>query len=201
MKPMDTLHNLSGGLDSVYCMWKYLKENPNKTLLVHHCNLINNQNRYELESEATKKVIEWFKANGLSNFEYLETTIDIRQLGTRPLDYQVIAFMNGILFINKKYQRIKYRLICTPKDEYDRLGNPFLIEQLTKFNNILKQPSITAKPHNVQPKLIIMLKDRYKLEYINEMPKELVKLSWSCRIPNGNQYCGRCHTCLQLKLG
>ena len=40
---MRTLLNFSGGIDSTYCLFHLLKDNPKETLLVHHLNLINRE--------------------------------------------------------------------------------------------------------------------------------------------------------------
>ena len=197
---MKYLLNLSGGIDSVYALYKHLTTKPNETLLVHHCELKTPQNRFEKETEAVKAVLNWHSQKGLTNYVYIKTSFDCRELGIRPLDGQVIAFMNGILFQNKKYRTIKYTYINTPKDEYQRLGTRLLQKQQDSYRLIRSIPQHTflrTYSHNLQP--IYTVKHLSKQQIIEQMPKELVQLSWSCRTPRDNKPCQKCHTCLQLK--
>jgi 7-cyano-7-deazaguanine synthase in queuosine biosynthesis len=197
---MRTLLNFSGGLDSTYCLWKWLTDNPNETLVVHHCNLMNNQNRYELEQQATHNILKWLVDNKLTNFEYIETTYDIRQIKYRSLDSQVIAFINGTMLISPKYKDLTHTIMCGPKDEYERLGN--ILQRGHKDNELIRNIPVISyiknqKRNQLQP--IYMVAHMTKTEIYNATPKELRDLSWSCRTPKDNKPCHKCHTCKQLR--
>lgn len=194
---MDTLLNFSGGLDSTYTLWHYLKNNPEKTLLVHHCNWQTVFKRHEQESRAVKDVLNWLSENGMDNYEYIETTVDIRELGVKPVDHQMIAFLTGIILLNPKYKTIKYSILSTPKDEPERLGKS--INRIWQdAAEIRRMPSLTVnkKPRDI--KVVQPIKDKYKSELIAELPQELLELYFSCRTPKQGEPCGKCHTCKQI---
>jgi 7-cyano-7-deazaguanine synthase in queuosine biosynthesis len=192
---MKTLLNLSGGADSIYCAWKWLSENDDK-LLIHHCNLKTYQGRAELEQESTLKTLEWLDKNGLTNYKYIESSVDLTGIGERPLDGQVIALLTGTIL--QKYRKLEYIIVSAPKDEYERLGG-IINAQFDNFSKItrLTRTSLLNKP-NKKLEPIYMLKDTYKRDYIKQMPKELLNIAWSCRTPKNGQACGECHTCQQL---
>lgn len=191
---MDTLLNFSGGLDSTYCLYKYLKDNPQKTLLVHHCHLVTKQGRANLETKAVANILKWCKDNGLSNFEYRQTTFNYGSLN-RVLDVQVIYFLTGIIMRQPQYKSsIRYYISCLPKDELQRLGEETLQGIWDRANTIL---SATAPEADLET--VYMMKDKTKAQIVAEMPKSLTRLAWSCRQPKNNQPCGKCHTCKQLE--
>jgi 7-cyano-7-deazaguanine synthase in queuosine biosynthesis len=194
------LLNFSGGLDSTYTLYKHLIDKPNEKLLVHHCVIINHQNRWQKESKSVKKIIKWISKNVSDNFTYVETMFDSSQLEARCLDGQIVAFMNGVMFRKPRFRSIKFTYLNTPRDEYDRLG-----DHLDKLNENFKsirsipQESLLKKQKYVQKiKPIYLLKHTYKRQMIEEMPDKLVRLTWSCRTPKRGKRCIKCHTCKQL---
>lgn len=199
-RPMDTLLNFSGGVDSTYCLWDYLRKNPDKTLLVHHIHWQTVSNRHDQESRAVQRILEWLDSQGLSNYELLETWVDIRQLGVRPIDHQIVAFMTGTLLLNPKYKNLKYVLLPTPKDEIERLGMRVLERIWSDGRAIRDAIRITMRPirkpalQTLQP-----VKNMYKWQMIMEMPEELFDRTFYCRTPTETGGpCGKCHTCKQV---
>ena len=73
---------LSGGIDSVSVLKRILLE-TDESLYVHHIHLKNNEGveyeRYKKESEAVRKIVPYMKKI-FRNFNYTESTIDIRQI-------------------------------------------------------------------------------------------------------------------------
>lgn len=194
---MDTLLNFSGGLDSVYCLWKYLKENPDKTLLVHHCHWMTSFNRHEQESRAVEDVLDWLRKEGLDNFEYIETMVDIRQIRIKPVDHQIISFLTGAITLNPKYNSIEYLISPTPKDEIERLGKDIykIWEDAEHIRSLTK---VTVNKSARELKVTQPIKDKYKHELIAELPQGLKELYFSCRTPKKGLPCGKCHTCRQI---
>ena len=195
---MDTLLNFSGGIDSTYCLWRYLVENPKKKLLVHHCHMKTSFNRHDQESQAVADILKWMDDHGLTNYKYIETTVDIRQLGVKPVDHQIINFITGTICLNAKYYGIKYLLLPTIRDEVERLGKRYLTaiwEDSQLFRSSPRLTMGTDKRAKLQPVTPII--ERYKQDFIKEMPKDLFDLTFFCRIPKGRKACGKCHTCKQ----
>lgn len=183
-------HALSGGIDSVYSMWKWLKENPDKILIVHHVHYQSHEFRRDQESKAVKNVLKWFKDNNLTNFKYHESWLDTSSLGAIGYDTISLAALHG--FVLKKYPYIRYILDNAPKDEVLRLGIIELENRKRKAEAIRK--TITGK--NFLP--IHMLRHMTKKEIIEDMPKDLLELCWYCRRPQGDKPCHTCHTCKQV---
>ena len=65
---MKTLLNLSGGIDSAYCLYKYAESKI--PLLIHHCNLYSWEGRVDLEKRAVLKQLNWIKKNLPFNYKY-----------------------------------------------------------------------------------------------------------------------------------
>lgn len=195
---METLLNFSGGVDSTYVLWHWLKSNPDKTLLVHHCHWQTISNRHDQESKAVADILKWMDDHGLTNYKYIETTVDIKQLGVRPIDHQIIAFLTGTLLLNPKYHSIKYILSATIKDEVDRLGS-ILNAIWADGDAIRDNVKLTMfSDKKARPTTVRYIANKYKHQLIKEMPKELFELTFYCRTPDGFKACGKCHTCKQV---
>src|SRR5690606_23675578 len=61
--PKRVLVNLSGGIDSSYCL--YLAMQAGCDVLVHHIRLVNREGRAPYEKEAVQRVMEWIRSQGL----------------------------------------------------------------------------------------------------------------------------------------
>src|SRR5690554_5062689 len=71
---LTTLLHLSGGQDSTYVAWKWLKDNPDEVLLIHHINLLSGgENRMAQENRAVRNILEFLRSEGLYNFIYHES--------------------------------------------------------------------------------------------------------------------------------
>jgi 7-cyano-7-deazaguanine synthase in queuosine biosynthesis len=197
---MDTLHNLSGGLDSVYCMYDYLTKNPDKTLLVFHCNLESRVGRHLKEREATDKALQWFQDNGLTNYKYLEGSFSYGDEIRMTMDDYIIAVFTGILLRDrKKYRSIKYMINCAHKTSTIRLG-PRIHNYRKRVDEIITVMSagdsrVAGRTlERVYPILHMM-----KSEVVAACPPDLLVLTWSCRKPRDDgSRCGKCHACRQI---
>jgi len=190
---MDTLLNFSGGLDSAYCLYWYLKNNQSKILLVHHINLINVGNRYKYEREAVENILNWCKKNNLNNFKFIETTVDYSCFNVRVLDGKIVAMMTGMILFDRQYECIRKVISAGPRDEYERLGDTLTSRQITdrKIRNLFAGKKRIS--------MIYPIKHMYKKDIIKETPKEIFNMSFSCRHPlEGGLSCGECHTCKQI---
>ena len=59
---------LSGGLDSAYCLYDWLKNNPDDFIVVHHINMINHEGRAKVEQKAVYDILGWLDKNGLNKY-------------------------------------------------------------------------------------------------------------------------------------
>jgi hypothetical protein len=187
-----TLLGLSGGLDSVYVLYQWLRDHPDERLLVHHCRLVNWWGRQPFETAGARAAVAWCRDQGLDNFDYIETSIDVGDLRRLPYDEFLLTVLNGLILRDPRYQGLRTILVPTPKDEYDRLGRR-LDSRRAKSRHIREQFS-TAPLRAVYPVAHLS-----KQEIVAACPPELRAVSWSCRQPtaDGNP-CQVCHTCEQI---
>lgn len=196
---MDTLLNFSGGLDSTYCFYKYLKENPNKKLLSHFIHLINWEGREPYESKAVNNVTQWFKSHNMNNFELLETTVDYGNIRWIVPDSSLVAWWTGAILRNPNRNNIRNIIIPTPKDEMVRMEAEVIRRQ--ECNEAIREAMLKnskrLRPRDIN--ILYPIINMWKSEIVADMPKDLAKLTWSCRTPttSGNP-CKKCHTCLEL---
>ncbi len=100
---MNIILNLSGGVDSVFCLYDYLINHKDK-ILVHHC-IMNNQNkelsdRANYELNAVKKVLNWLDSKSLNNYCYIESRFD-HPVGVAIIqDIEIIGFITGLIVKN-----------------------------------------------------------------------------------------------------
>lgn len=189
---MDTLLNFSGGIDSTYVLYNWLKSNPDKKILVHHIHIRNRENRFDKEAESVQKILEWLRKKGLDNFEYIESVFDYRQTKGLCLDGLVINFFTAL--ISEGYPEIRYTLLCTPLDEKLRLGHN-LDSRRRRYESLRNAVGVGV---NLSAKEVVI--DMFKQEIIAALPPDLYELTWYCRRPQEDgSTCGECHTCKQVQ--
>lgn len=192
-RDIDTFHGFSGGIDSTYNMWRWLKENPDKTLLVHHITYYNNEGggrRGYLEKEAVGNILNWFNEQGLTNYVYHESILDITDIPRFGLDTITMASLHGTVLLG--YRGVSKWIANTPKNEYNRIGNE-VFRRRKISRRIVKM--ITGR--DFLP--VYSLADMTKKQIMTAMPPELLELCWYCRRPTEDfKTCGECHTCKQV---
>jgi hypothetical protein len=179
-----TLIQLSGGIDSAYVIWDWLKKNPDEVCLIHHINLINHEGRYKVEQQAVYNILSWLDAQGLTNYIYLENTFNYGNLSFIIKDVELCGFHIGIIVRNPRWEKLKKVLLPIYNNETKREGIR---------RNIIKELSYGKKIELQYP-----LRDTTKKEVINKMPKELFEKCWYCRTPNNFISCGNCKTCKEV---
>src|SRR5690606_30743001 len=119
-----TLLHLSGGQDSTYVAWKWLKDHPNEVLLIHHINLYHRkENRLTYENEAVHNVLKWLKANSLSNFVYYESDFSYGNLPRISIkDIQICTVFSSIILRTPSFRSIKTLLLSWHKGEVNDPG-------------------------------------------------------------------------------
>jgi len=188
---MDTLINLSGGVDSVYCTWKLLKDNPNKKYLVHHV-ARSKIVRTRKEKEAVDNVLKYFEDNSLTNFKYIETTGYLLPKSVSPVKgIEMIGYFTGVIL--RSYPDITKVVICANAEDLVQ-GEGYNLRSKTRFD-------IThATSRGVEVEYLYPLKHMTKGEIADALPVELLSLCFYCRKPDtdGNP-CGKCQPCVNIR--
>jgi 7-cyano-7-deazaguanine synthase in queuosine biosynthesis len=180
----DTIVTLSGGIDSTYVTWDYLRNNLDKTLYIHHCNLKSKGNRWEYEKKAVDGILRWFKSKGYTNYQYTESTFDYGSIGFIAYDIEVLGIFIGVILRKLKLKNV---LICASKDDYG---------QATYAKRAASRCSIVNSMLETPPNYMYPIKEKTREEMIMELPKDLLKLCWYCRTPTkSGKACGKCSTC------
>jgi 7-cyano-7-deazaguanine synthase in queuosine biosynthesis len=185
----------SGGLDSAYTLWKYYNTCKIKPVDVHHFNLYPNYaTRQPAEEEALRQQCEFLGSDIKVYKTYLDSDIKI------PLarDFHLAAFLsvNMAMKLKTKYivigdeildgliRSLPVGLYEEDLAHYEQLS--FLKEYIKSYTNNSVQLSLNMSSPNV-------------LEEYLKMPKDYLKLAFSCRNPTLKEFsaiaCGNCISC------
>lgn len=184
LKPTMLLQ-LSGGIDSAFVLWEWLKNNPDEICLVHHINLKNHEGRLEFEKIAVDNILKWFMNQGLNNFIYLESGFDYGTVNYIIKDVEICGLFLGIILRNPKWSGIEKILMP-------------IYEDINSAREIRKRKILDIVSYNKKVKIEYPLKGLTKLDVINKIPKELLELTWYCRKPINKILCGKCYTCNEV---
>lgn len=193
-KKFGALVNLSGGLDSTYCAWKWMKENPSKTLLIHHCLIHKIKERiprHDFEHEAYKRVLQSFRSLGLNNFEAFESEFKI-DLGARSrLNDQILVGFMAMAHITDSGLLVKDYIISVSKEDIQMHGHTssgqLRRQRLQEMRKVFRKDLNYLYP----------IKNMMREEMINALPKEILKEIYFCQGLNAktSEPCGECDTC------
>ena len=86
---------LSGGLDSVYSLYRMLKEVDDE-ILVHHVHLINPENRHIAEARSCELVMDYCRQE-FGDILYSESTVDHSMFSRFGYDMFIVAYIAGII--------------------------------------------------------------------------------------------------------
>jgi 7-cyano-7-deazaguanine synthase in queuosine biosynthesis len=181
------LINWSGGFDSTYVLYNWLKNNPpstGKKLLVHHCILKNKQGRAKFERNATEQIEKILRDQGLTNWDLVITEFDFKHYPRLVNDIEIIGFLTGCLLRNHEVNSViisASALDFTLPNYQDRAKRRFDI--------------INAVTENKEIKYEYPIKDTERQQLILSLPKEIRKSVHFCRSPKKNLPCKQCITC------
>ncbi len=190
------LINLSGGIDSAHCAWDYLRRG--EKIILHHCNMTTPFKRLEHETRAVKNILNYFQKNKFT-FLFIETGID---LGYPPKgavrDLEVIWMMCGFLARRFPFETI---VACGNKEDYEEqnmIPSPFhphhtLREREEQTFKLIERFAFRSLKKEAP------FQQMSKKDIILRMPEDLLKLTWSCRMPRRGEPCGRCTACKLLR--
>jgi 7-cyano-7-deazaguanine synthase in queuosine biosynthesis len=183
--------NASGGLDSTYRAWEWMREHPSDTLLLHHCRLVNRDKRANKEDEAFDAIVKWFKRNDFTRIEVIRTSVNLGKLPHIPYDIEVLGALAGFILRGKHYRDISTLVIAQCAEDSD---DRTVVERQINRQKLL----VTAAKRNIQS--LPPQRPLTKREMLKRMPPELAALTWSCRRPTpAGEPCGVCETCKQLE--
>lgn len=179
-----SLIQLSGGIDSTYVLWKWLVDNPNDFCVVHHINFKGiTEDRLNNERESVYKILKWLDSKGLNNYFYLENNFDYGNFTSSIYDVELCGFLAGVILISPRWRGVSKMIHSIYDSESEREAKRQLLMNITSERKI----------ESVYP-----LYKKEKWQVINEMPPDLLELCWYCRTPNGDNKCGKCHTCIDV---
>jgi 7-cyano-7-deazaguanine synthase in queuosine biosynthesis len=192
---MKTLINISGGVDSIYCAWKLLTENPNETFLLHHIvsskTVLPKNSRLKLEKNSVDKFIEYLKKHNVNNFVYIESKryrLDSKIKAIQ--DIEMVGIYTGIIL--RTYKNIENIVISANSEDLVQM-NGYQTRSKTRFE------IIDALSRNHPINYLYPIKDMTKKEISNSMPADLLQLCWYCRKPNmDGSTCGTCQPCKNI---
>jgi hypothetical protein len=187
----DALIHLSGGMDSTFVLWDYLKHNPDKRILVHHVKLRHlAEDRLELEQAAVENIVAWLKIRGMTNFDYHESRFEY---GTLPRisvkDIQIVAFFTAIILRTKNFKGFRKLLLSWHKGEVDDVE----INRGARIKKVLEGLEVENIPRFVFP-----IAQKTRADMAKVMPADLLDLVWVCRKPKDGKKCLRCKICLEM---
>lgn len=172
------LVNLSGGIDSAYVLWKAAEDDDIKSIVVHHCNIINGEKRSVVENIATKQIISWISSKTDKKIKYIETSFDYLSVGYIIRDIEIIAFMNAAILRSQRYSIDTILVSANSSDESNDLGEPSVVRRRSILDAI-------GPSGNDSSRLRFPMLELSKKEIIKELPKGLLELTWYCRRPIG----------------
>ncbi len=191
------LLQLSGGLDSIGCLFKLLTEPKyaQYDIYVHHTKLINAENRMVAEQLAVGSILAWFKAHPeYKSFEYAESTFECPSVnGLIPFDADVTCFTAGL--ICEAAPSIKFVAAGRSKTDENAssAASKFVINRANQILSLF-----TGKPKEAIK--IYPIIDYTRQQVWDFLPDDLRTLAWSCRkptyTPEGTPVkCGKCVPC------
>ena len=212
---------LSGGIDSTSVLKRVLDE-TDEQVYVHHIHLKNNEGwdykRYKKEAEAVRKIVPYMKKT-FRNFNYTESTIDVKQIDQLKPDYyeeedfpliglqfvpdQIYYYFIAGLLAKISISDTIYVGTCVEDYNIKTYWTPELRDLYGLKNRQLWTSGIADATS--YPNEITMHRphdDNSKKENIEYIGKELMDMVWYCRDPiekNGEFVaCHECKSCVHV---
>jgi 7-cyano-7-deazaguanine synthase in queuosine biosynthesis len=191
----------SGGIDSTAGLYLTLSQRPDEHFLVFKVNIINGESgsRVVKEEQAVNNILDEIRRMGINNFTYKRMSFDYSMLGSPPLwDSEAVNFAAATCI--RAYPEIDEFIEGAIGDDYLQDGFQDRLDQIAKILYLVSEKT----PDTL--KIVFPLKDMMKYKVMKSMPPEILKLTWSCRYPEGTdswenwdlQRCHRCSTCVTI---
>lgn len=187
---MISLVMLSGGIDSVYTLYRLLKETDDE-VLVHHIHHINNSNRHIPERAACEQVVKYCQEK-VRPVAYTQSALDRRRFLAHGQDIVAAGFEAGVVAASYYLATSKYIdrwMIGLANDDQLPRHRVKHAQDCCEYNcQAGNAPELYLYPP-------VSLQDQ--VDYI---PSELMEMTWSCRNPvtkedEKAEICGKCEAC------
>lgn len=182
----DVLVNLSGGVDSAWCMWQALR--AGQDVLAHHIRLHNHEGRQKYEAHAVRRICDWYGRQRLpGRWKLVQTTVDYGDVRRIVRDWAVWGWWTGVLLTDPKHA---HRTVVV--SSY-RMSDPDDPEEQ-------RRRQIVKAVAGFEPDWSTPLAGMTKQDVVRSMPPGLLDCCWWCRRPTvTGKPCGRCRTCRQMQ--
>ena len=182
---MKYLVSWSGGLDSTYLIYKFLKEGH--SVVAAYCEIINNITKTERERYAIEKLKH--KLYPLGALEVIDGA-RVEANGDSLCSFeQVPLLLLSIIYSGGKADKVA--LAYTLNDD--------AIAFLSDIKKIYNSYKVLAKDRS-WPEMIFPLYRTSKAEILRKLPVELIKDITFCENPSGKDNCGTCTPCRRWKV-
>ena len=194
----------SGGLDSTFMLYHYLK-NTDYKIHVHHISLrYPSEPRWQEEDISSRRIVEYCRK--IRSFDYSESRVDIGFYKYVGRDSDTQMLMASKVAPNIKGQ-VAVALGWQYSDYQEDLLNGRAQNRVTeRLWEVLCESMGEQFSRHVSREILLPLVEMKvsKKEMIQLCPKELVALTWSCRRPKRDEKgvsrpCGECHPCKEIK--
>ena len=189
---------LSGGLDSTYVLYKYLTE-TDLPIFVHHISMrVRGEDRWKAEDTCIHHILDHCKQ--YRSFSYTQTIYDFG-LPYTGWDADIQVTVAARVAANLDAETVVVTLGINA-DDYKRSEIVDRAERnvLTNLWSAMLASIDEFRRVHIHPTLHLPFKDVPKWKMLEEMPDELIAMTWSCRKPIYTETtatpCGRCHACV-----
>lgn len=188
---------LSGGIDSTYLLYDYVGS-TNHPVHAHHISIrYPHQERWRAEDPACRHVVAWCRKH-LRDFEYSMSRFDLEFRGV-GWDSDLQLLVASKVALNLGRGRVTVALgWCT--DDLERAPVRDRLERgvTTDLWRALCRSAV-GPDLNEEIAMPIVERGLSKADIVDELPGELLELTWSCRSPilddGPPSVCGKCHAC------
>ena len=187
----------SGGMDSTYLLWRYLKDN--RPVHVHHVSLRNRtEAMWQPQDAAAARILVRLQKE--FTFGYTESKHE--WFCTKPIAFDSDVLLLHLQCLVKSFKG--YELTLNLGWTHEGMVRPIIKRRLarnatgglwTALRNSLNNPSYV--PKELTFPLLEWGTDRRDM--IRDLPQNLLDLTWSCRRPDNGKPCGKCVPCKQIK--
>lgn len=180
---------LSGGIDSAWCAHHYLSQGI--PLWLHHVRLADWEGRQDVEDEAVKAILRWINRKGWMHLvTYTRSEVDFGTLRWIPKNFHLWAYFAGAVMASPKGRSIRSVVIPRHSDAFTSEAGAQASNEayLTHIKTIAKR----------EPVLEFPMVHMTKAQVVQDIPADLLALTWWCRTPKAGKPCHQCMTCKQV---
>ena len=169
---------------------------------VHHISMrVQGEDRWRAEDDAAMRIVNYL--NQRFEFVFSDSVFDITSFPYMGWDTDTQLLIGARVAANLNADRVSLMLGITADD----FARPVIQDRvqrkvLTNLWHALLESIDAPQRAQIDPNIVLPLRDLTKAQIVRSMPPDLLKLTWSCRRPNytedGPVPCGRCHPCQQL---